>query len=524
LRSVRVLWNVITNYLRFALTAVIGLVLTPYMVHHMGDRDYGLWVTVFSLTGYFGLFDQGLRPSLIRYVSRDHALGDRDGLARTISSAVVLYTGVGALTMAVAWVVARHADVWIRMDPSLHAVAPTLVLLVGATLALGFPLGVAGAVLSGLQRYDVANSIGMAIGLVRLAAFVGVLRAGGGLVALAWASLGVNLLGHVWTWGAAFRLLPGVPVGPAAVRREHFRLIASYGGWAMVGALASNLAFQTDALVITAFLGAAFAAPFAIVGGLVDNARSLVHAAAWVLSPTASEMETLGEGGRLRAMLVAGSKYSVLVSWPVLLGLIVFGDNLLRTWVGAKYAPASLLLVLLAVPTMVALPQATASSVLYGISRHKGIVLLSIFAALVNLGLSVWWARSPGLMAAIFGNSIHPGLVGVAMGTAVPLLLVSGVATAVYACRVLGQPLGPYLWDGLVQPGLVSLAFALPAVAVQAWWHPMGWVPIFGACAGCWLVFAATAWFAGISGTDRRRWGRMASGLVRRAPAEGVSR
>ena len=43
------------------------------MVHLLGDGDYGLWVTVFSLTGYFGLFDQGIRPSLVRYVSRDHA-------------------------------------------------------------------------------------------------------------------------------------------------------------------------------------------------------------------------------------------------------------------------------------------------------------------------------------------------------------------------------------------------------------------------------------------------------------------
>ena len=520
MRSVRVLWNVITNYLRFALAAAIGFLLTPFMVHHMGDRDYGLWVTVFSLTGYFGLFDQGLRPSLVRYVSRDHALGDHEGLARTISSAIVLYAGVGVLTMGAAWFVALNAPFWIRMDPALHGIAPTLVLIVGATLALGFPLGVSGAVLSGLQRYDLANGIGMAVGLLRLAAFVAVLRGGGGLVALAWTSLGVNLSGHVWAWWAARGLLPGVPLGIRWVRRDHFRRIAAYGSWALVGALATNIAFQTDALVITAFIGTAFASPFAIVGGLVDNARSLVNAAAFVLSPTASEMDALGEGGRLRAMLVAGSKYSVLVSWPVLMGLVVFGGSLLRTWVGRRYEPAALLLTILAVPTMVALPQATASSVLFGISRHRGIVLLSILSALLNLGLSVWWARSPSLMAAIFGNAVNPALVGVAMGTALPLLLVSGIATAVWACRVLGEPLVSYLWEGMLQPGLVSLAFLAPALAARALWHPVGWFPLLGACAGSWLVFAAVTWFVGISPGDRRRWGRMAAGLARR-PAAG---
>lgn len=523
MRSLRVLKNVITNYLRFLVAAVIGFALTPFMVHAMGDRDYGLWVTVFSLTGYFGLFDQGIRPSLVRYVSRDHAAGDRDGLARTISSAFALYSAVGVLTMLAALIVALNSSAWIRVDPALHSIAPTLVLLVGASIAIGFPLGVYGAVLSGLQRYDVANGIGIAIGVLRAFAFVGVLRAGGGLVGLAWASLAMNLLGHAWSWWAAKRLLPGTPFGLHLVTRAHMRRIASYGGWAFIGALATNIAFQTDAIVITSFLGAALVTPFALASGLVDNARSLVHSAVWVLSPTASEMETLGEGAKLREMLVAGCKYSVLLCWPVLLGLVVFGANLFTTWVGPAYASAGLVLTILAVPTMIALPQATASSVLFGISRHKGVVVLSLIAAVVNLLLSVWWARDPSLMRALFGTAVDPGLVGVAMGTALPLFLFSGVATAVFACRALDQPLGDYLWRGLIHPGLISLAFVPPALVIQALWRPVGWLPLLGACAGSWLVFAWVAFHWSMDARERSRWASMFRGLRGGRPAEGGS-
>lgn len=513
MRSLRVLWNVITNYLRFLLAAVIGFVLTPMLVHHLGDQNYGLWTTVFSLSGYFGLFDQGIRPSLVRYVSRDHAAGNRDGLSQTISSAIVLYTGVGILTMLLAVFVASQTDLWLRIDPALHDTAPLLVLIVGATLALGFPLGVFGAVLSGLQRYDIANWVGMAIGVLRLGVFAAVVRFGGGLVELAWSSLAVNLLGHLWAFASTRRLLPGVAIGLAHVRRESLRMIASYGSWAMMGAVATNLAFQTDSLVITGFLGAALVTPFAFASGLVENVRALVHAAAWVLSPTASEMDTLGENDKLRRMLIAGSKYSVLVSWPVLIALIVFGSNLLHTWVGQKYAGASLLVTILAVPTMVALPQATAASVLFGISRHKGIVVLAMIAALLNLGLSVWWARWPGPMERLFGDALSPGLVGVAMGTALPLLVVSGFLTAWWSCLVLKQPLAEYLWEGLLQPGIVSLAFLAPALFVQYRWHPLGWPALFGACFACWVIFALVTWYFGISASDRRRWGTLSRGM-----------
>ena len=521
-RGIRVLRNVVTNYLRLILTAGVALVLTPLMVRGLGDRDYGLWTTVFSLTGYFGLFDQGIRPSLVRYVSRDYAVRDFDGLSRTVSSAIALYTAVGVVTMLFAAFVGSHASGWIPMDPELHAVAPTLVLLVGATLALGFPLGVFGAVLSGLQRYDVANGIGMAISLVRPVAFVGVLRAGGGLIELAWASLIVNLLGHVWSWWAARGLLPEVRVSPGLVSKKQLRQIGSYGGWALTGALASNLSFQTDALVITSFVGAALVTPFSLGSGLVDNARQLVTGAAFVLSPTASEMDTLGEREKLRHMLTSGSRYAVLVSWPVLLGLIVFGANLLTTWVGPQYASAAALMVALAIPTMVSLPQAISSSLLFGIGRHKGVVLLSLASAVANLGLSVWWAGHPGVMTLLVGEGDMARLMGVAMGTAIPQFFLSGLATAWFACRVLDMPFGRYLWSGLLQPGLVTMAFLPVALAVQARWHPVGWLPIFGTCAAGWVVFALAAWVWGIPASDRPRWSRMFGGLVKPRAGEGT--
>ncbi len=501
MRSTRVLRNVLSNYLRYVLAGLIGFLVTPVMVHLLGDGDYGLWVTVFSLTGYFGLFDQGIRPSLVRYVSRDQARGDLEGLTRTINSAVLLYAVIGLLTLGATAVVASGFPRWFRLEPAQLGAARVVVLLAGASLATGFPLGVFGATLSGLQRYDIANAIGIGVGIVRALAFVAVLRAGGGLVGLAVASLLMNLLGHALSWAFVRRLLPGVRFGLRFVDREHLALIGAYSGIAFIGALATSITFQTDALVITAFLGAALVTPFALAAGLVDNARSLVYSATWVLSPTASELETLGERAKLHAMMIAGARYSVLVSWPVLFALVLFGPNLLTTWVGERYVSAASLLTLLAIPTFLALPQSSASSVLFGVSRHRGVVTLSLLNALLNLGLSLLWVKPYGLT-------------GVAMGTAVPLALVSGIATMVYACRALEIPLAHYLWEGMLRPGLCGLAFAVPALVAQSLWHPIGWGPLGATVGVCWLPFAACAWWLGVPAAERGRWSRMVPGLL----------
>jgi O-antigen/teichoic acid export membrane protein len=228
--------------------------------------------------------------------------------------------------------------------------------------------------------------------------------------------------------------------------------------------------------------------------------RSLVYSATWVLSPTASEMETRGEQDKLHAMMIAGSRYSVLLSWPVLLGLVIFGSNLLTTWVGDRYAGAANLLTILAVPTLLSLPQSSTSAVLFGVSRHRGAMMLSLLNAVLNLVLSLLWVKPFGL-------------VGVAMGTAVPLALVSGLAGMVYGCHALRLPFRHYFREGMLKPGLATLGFVVPALIAQWTLHPVGWAPLLGTCAACWLVFAVCAWRLVLDKTERGRWGRMLRGL-----------
>jgi len=382
------------------------------------------------------------------------------------------------------------------------------VLIAGATVALGFPFGVFGAALSGLQRYDVANAIGVAIAVARAIAFVIVLRLGGGVVGLAWASLAMSLTGHGLSWVFARRLLPQLSFGLRHVTREHLGLIGSYSGIAFLGALATSITFQTDSLVITAYIGAASVTLFALAAGLVENVRTLVHSATWVLSPTASELETRGETSKLHDMMILGSMYSVLLSWPPLFALVIFGRNLLTTWVDARHAEAAGLLTTLALPTLLSLPQSTTSSILFGISRHKGVVALSVLNSLINLALSILWVKPLGLK-------------GVALGTAVPLALIGGLATLIYGCRELRLPIGRYLWGGMIRPGLASAVFLIPALAAQRAFHPVGWAPLGFVVAGSWLVFAGVAWRFGLTSAERGRWARLAPGMFKR---RGLSR
>jgi O-antigen/teichoic acid export membrane protein len=506
LRSIRFLRNVLTNYMRYFSSWAIGFLLTPIMVHQLGDGDYGLWVTIFSVTGYFGLFDQAIRPSLVRYISRDHARGDREGLSRTMSSALTLYGSVGVVTLIATFFVSRYFGAWFHIAPEQMEDARAVLLIAGASVSLGFLLGTYGAALSGLQRYDIANTIGVAVAIVRALLFWRILAAGGGLQALAWVSLAMNLVGYVASFLAVRRLLPGLPVGRRWVTGQHMKMVGSYSGYAFLSALSALVAFQTDALVITAFLGAAMVTPFALAASLMDNTRALVHSVTLVLAPAASELDARGEKDKLRALLVAGVRYSTLISWPVLFGLLVFGESFLVAWVGEQYRHSAQVLTILAVPTLLALPQVAGAHLLFGVDRHRGVVRLTLLNAALNLVLSLLWVRPFGL-------------VGVAMGTAVPLGLVYGIGMLVYSARSLDIPLRQFMREAMLAPVIASLGFLVPALAVRWLWPPVGWPALIASLAFCSAVYAPCAWRVGVTSHDRARWGRMIPGLFGGAAA-----
>src|ERR1700739_860107 len=93
--ATRSLMNVMSSWGGLAVNIAVGFFLSPFILHHLGDDAFGLWVLIFSLTGYYGLFDFGIRSSLIRYVSRSQAIGDREELTRIVSTSLFSYTCVG---------------------------------------------------------------------------------------------------------------------------------------------------------------------------------------------------------------------------------------------------------------------------------------------------------------------------------------------------------------------------------------------------------------------------------------------
>src|SRR5437764_14534933 len=102
--------NVGSSWIALGTNVVVGIFLSPFILHRLGDAAFRIWVLIFSITGYYGLFDLGIRSSVVRYVSKAKATNDIEYANRVISASLFSYACVGAIAFLTTVFVSTYID------------------------------------------------------------------------------------------------------------------------------------------------------------------------------------------------------------------------------------------------------------------------------------------------------------------------------------------------------------------------------------------------------------------------------
>src|SRR6267154_5608287 len=336
----QILKNVGSSWSALAINVIVGIFLSPFIVHRLGDAAFGVWVLIFSITGYYGLFDLGIRSSIIRYVSKYTATDDREKLNGFINTALFTYSGIGVVSMVLTTLLSSFLERRFKIPPEMHSQARLLLLMVGASVSLGFPLGVFGGMLEGLQRFYILNWTSIGSTLLRAALIVHFLNRGYGLITVAMITVALPILSSILRAIIVFRLCP-VPLGLGYVNRESFRNMATYGGTTFLVIVAGRLRFRTDELVLGSMMSTVAITYFSIGARIVDYAQEFVSSLAQIFVPISSQSEAKGDLNRLRKVYIAGNRVCALLILAITVLLVLLGKHVIRIWVGARYVPHS---------------------------------------------------------------------------------------------------------------------------------------------------------------------------------------
>ena len=483
LEKLQIIKNVSSSWIGLAANVLVGIFLSPYILHHLGNAAFGIWVLIFSITGYYGLFDFGIRSSVLRYVSRFLATKDQEALGRVINTSLFSYSCVGAFTLLLTLALSFYVDTLFRISPEFHSSARWLLLMSGTAVALGFPLGITGSLLEGLQRFDILNATGIAATFARAILTVVALRRGGGLLTVALITMAVPLVTSVIRGILVMRICP-LPFGWRYVNRETFWQMAGYSGITFMIIVAGRLKFKTDEIIIGSMMSATAITFFNVGARIVDYAGEVVVGLAQIFVPMSSQSDATGNMNALRQIFVVGNRFCALAIFPICATLVILGKSLIEVWVGAEYIAASYpVLVIMILATTFMWAQGASSRILFGIGKHGTWAIVTLIEGIANVILSVILVRPYGI-------------VGDSMGTAIPLFCSMVFFLPWHLCRRLGVRMGSYLRGAYLLPLLLCLPMVLTMLLMKTWFVPHTYaqlaIHLLAAC----LVYGAGLWWA----------------------------
>lgn len=460
LEKLQIIKNVGSSWFALGVNIVVGVFLSPFILHRLGDTAFGIWVLIFSVTGYYGIFDFGIRSSIIRYVSKYTATRDIDEVSGLVNTAMFTYSCVGVASLVVTLIGCVYVDRLFKIPADFHATAQWLLLIVGSSVAIGFPLGVFGGILDGLQKFYVNNWVNIAFtGVIRVVLIVVYLNRGYGLLTVALITVGLPVIASVVRAFVALHALP-IKFRWRYVDRESFRHMANYSGITFMIIIAARLRFKTDAVVIGTFLSSAAITYFYAGSRLVDYAGELVSSLAQIFVPMSSRSDAAGNMDQLRKIFVVGNRACAFTILPISTFFLILGKSIIEVWLGKRYvAQGYPVLLALILPHTLMLMQGASPRILFGMSKHGKLAIVTLIEGVSNLVLSILLVRPMGI-------------VGDALGTAIPMLGTYLLFLPWHLCSRLGLRLSTYLRNAYLLPLLLCAPLVAVLLLLQRWFVP----------------------------------------------------
>jgi O-antigen/teichoic acid export membrane protein len=316
-----------------------------------------------------------------------------------------------------------------------------VLLIIGVDLALAFPTKAFAGIVQAKLRYDLLLILDLVTFAFTVIGTVWALTHGYGVLALAIVTGVVGML-HSGLYMALVKYL----FPPLRIDWRHFdaasgRQLASYSVWSFLIQTANQMRFRIHSLTTGALFGGEAVTQFAIGARLVEYAQTPLVQVSNVAMPVLTRLHATEEGEHTSRVVLFLLRLGLVVA-VYAAGLVIFlGGPFITRWMGPDHEVSPQIAALLSIGFMTEVFLMPLTNWLFAAAKLRMLAVANVTEAITNITLSI-----------ILGKMF--GLIGIAMGTVLPLLVVQVFWVAPYACKMLNISFRQFAM--LIIPGVVA--------------------------------------------------------------------
>ena len=437
------------------------------MLDMLGQSEYGLYSLAQSAVSYLSLLSFGFGSTIIRYIAKYRAEGNKEAVEKTYGFFILLYSILSLLVLVVGVFISCN------VEPIFHrglAVAEqskmrTLVLIMTFNSALSFPVSVFSSMITAYERYIYRK-------LIDMLATVGAPAANLIALYMGYASIGMSVAATIIQFimlplyaGYCFKALglrPRFSILPKPLIKELF----GFSAFIFLGSLVDMLFWSTDK-VILGMLSSSVAVAIYNVGGTFNNiVMQLSTSISGVLTPKITGMVVKNASkNELTELFIRVGRLQFIVIAIIVSGFTVFGRAFINLWAGAEYADAYWITILTMFPLCVPLIQNTGLSIVVAQNKHQ-------FRSIVYLIIAVLNVISTYLTVPTMGY------IGAALCSCVSYLLGQGLIMNIYYYKVVGVNI-PLFWKNILKLSIIPGCMLVLGMIISNFFEIRDWGTFF---------------------------------------------
>jgi O-antigen/teichoic acid export membrane protein len=469
----KIVHNVASGIIRLVVIAPVPLLLTPFLLRHLGTQGFGAWAVLLSINSMTSLADVGVMGTLTKHVSQHYTLEDYTNLNRVVNAGILIFLLVAVLGV-VAINLARNLliSAFFRSVPVPHTQLQFVIHLLTFGMALNLLTYPFSSVISGLQRLDALNLLWAVNAITTAIAAAVFVALGLGIKGLAYAIVLTSVIVFLLTVGTARHLLPQLRFQPASVRWKDIKELSAFSSQLYVVQMAVAVYIHTEKLLLAHFSGLTPAGWYDIANDLAMKIRNLPALLITPLMPATSELDARQDDVRAQTLYYRAHKYLAFVGAGILLLVAVSAHRFVGLWLGRGFTGTARALIVLTGVQIGNLAAAPALLMLIGKGILKPAVRFAVVGMTGTLVVSTILIASFGFTGALYGTSIS------VLGAAAYLVFLFHQETG-YAMGV--------VFRTYVKPVLLACCLRLPMLLVPI--HKFSWFEMISMCVALGIAY-----------------------------------
>lgn len=408
-RSTNILKNIFASFFIRGCSIAISLFLVPLTIRYVNPTQYGIWLTLSSIIGWFGFFDIGFGNGLRNKFTEALAKGEHD-LARVYVSTTYAILGIIIGVVLALFCCINPFLNWVKIlnAPSSMARELTiLALIVFVFFCLQFILQLITTIITANQQPAKAaffNLLGSVFSLIVI--FILTKTTSGNLIylglALGCTPVLVLTSSSLWFYTHQYRkYAPSLKL----VNFSYARNLMTLGLKFFIIQIAFVILYETSNIVITQLFGPAQVTPYNIAYkyfSVVPMVFSIVLTPFW---SAFTEAYVKKDEQWIRNTIRKLQKFWLLFLAGALL-MLALSAKVYQLWVGSLVQVPFLLSASIFLYVMINAWCMIFSMFLNGVGKLKLQLYSSLFGAIVNIPLAIFLAKQIGIAGVVLSTCI----------------------------------------------------------------------------------------------------------------------